>query len=317
MQSKYLLIGLLFATSLLFSACSSSRHVSRPATKHYSSSVRVTRTDNRQNQASIDYINQYGGIAVEQMKRYRIPASITLAQGLLESGAGMSTLTRQSNNHFGIKVTSDWKGKSASAKDNGRYCDFRAYPSAADSYEDHSKFLLRHPRYASLFQLKPTDYKGWAHGLKRAGYAEDPGYPQKLINLIELYQLPRFDREEVRSKKSGALSHELYMGNNLYYIRVQEGDNFKSLKKELGLSRKKLLKYNDLPDSYQLKEGDVLYLMEKNKKGPDGYLVHTVASGESVHAISQRYGIRLDRLYRINDWNSDYIPSVGDTVKLR
>ena len=317
MQSKYTSIGLLLVAALFLTACSSSRHVSRPAVKHYSSSVVVTRTDNRQNQVSIDYINQYGGIAVEQMKRYKIPASITLAQGLLESGAGMSTLTRQSNNHFGIKVTSDWKGKSASAKDNGRYCDFRAYPSAAESYEDHSKFLLRHPRYASLFQLKSTDYKGWAYGLKRAGYAEDPGYPQKLINLIELYQLPRFDRSEVRSKKSGGLSHELYMGNNLYYIRVQEGDSFKNLKKELGLSRRKWIKYNDLPDSYQLRAGDVLYIMEKNRKGPDGYLVHTMSSGESVHAISQRYGIRLDRLYRINRWSGDYAPSVGDIVKLR
>lgn len=130
------------------------------------------------NQAYQQYVDQYKDIAIEQMQRYRIPASITLAQGLLESGAGRSELTRTSNNHFGIKCNNGWEGRRTYHDDDQRNDCFRVYDSAYDSYEDHSKFLAANQRYRSLFQLKTTDYKGWARGLKAAGYATNPVYAQ-------------------------------------------------------------------------------------------------------------------------------------------
>ena len=140
-------------------------------------------TRNRQYE---EYIHKYKDIAVEEMKRYRIPASITLAQGLLESGAGKSALSRKSNNHFGIKCGGDWTGRTVRYDDDARNECFRAYKHPRDSYEDHSKFLKGRSRYAFLFKLKITDYKGWAHGLKKAGYATDPRYAYRLIDIIEL-----------------------------------------------------------------------------------------------------------------------------------
>ena len=148
----------------------------------------------RRNQAYEDYIKKYRGIAVEEMRKYHIPASITLAQGLLESGAGRSTLARKSNNHFGIKCGSSWDGRTVRHDDDRRNECFRAYRHAKESYEDHSKFLRTGARYAFLFRLKITDYKGWARGLKKAGYATDPSYANKLIGLIEEYELHRFDK---------------------------------------------------------------------------------------------------------------------------
>ena len=139
------------------------------------------------------YIKQYRKLAVEEMKKYRIPASITLAQGLLESGAGQSVLARKSNNHFGIKCGGDWTGKTVSHDDDARGECFRAYKHPKQSYEDHSKFLAGRPRYASLFRLKITDYKGWAKGLKKAGYATNPRYAEQLIDIIELYDLDKYD----------------------------------------------------------------------------------------------------------------------------
>ena len=141
------------------------------------------------------YIKKYRELAVEEMKKYHIPASITLAQGLLESGAGKSELARKSNNHFGIKCGGDWRGKTVSHDDDARGECFRAYKHPKDSYEDHSKFLVGRPRYASLFKLKITDYKGWARGLKKAGYATNPRYADQLIGIIELYELYKYDEK--------------------------------------------------------------------------------------------------------------------------
>lgn len=140
-----------------------------------------------------DYVLVFAPTAVAQMEQYGVPASITLAQGLLESGAGRSDLTLRSNNHFGIKCTSEWTGKTTSHDDDKPKDCFRVYDDPAESYRDHSLFLKR-PRYASLFELKITDYKGWAHGLRRCGYATDPNYPAKLIKLIEDYDLAKYDK---------------------------------------------------------------------------------------------------------------------------
>ncbi len=169
-------------------------------------------------QASYDaYIEQYAPIAQQQMKEHGIPASITLAQGLLESGAGKSELARNANNHFGIKCTSDWKGEGYSHDDNKKGECFRKYDNPAESFEDHSKFLLR-DRYASLFELKPTDYKGWANGLRRCGYATDPQYGPKLIKIIEDYDLAQYDKAGgktvVRRPANNANNNKKIVKNN-------------------------------------------------------------------------------------------------------
>lgn len=273
------------------------------------------------------YVAQYYPYAVEQMERYNIPASITLAQGLLESGAGNSSLTRKSNNHFGIKADKNWKGRKTTSLDNGRYCQFRAYDSARESYEDHSKFLVTRERYASLFKLKKDDYKGWARGLRKAGYAEDPAYPNKLISLIERYQLYKFD--SYKSQKSNVIlqdaavqnsasGHPVYRSNELLYIIANTGDTFKSLAKETGISRRKLIKYNDLYKKYAIKAGDIIYLEKKHKKALKPHEFHTTANGESLYSIAQKYGIRLEKLLEMNPQFKSYATlKVGDIVRLR
>lgn len=272
------------------------------------------------------YIQLYYPIAVEQMERYNIPASITLAQGLLESGAGNSTLTRKSNNHFGIKADNSWNGRKVSSMDNGRMCKFRAYDSPRESFEDHSKFLVSRERYASLFRLKKSDYEGWAKGLKKAGYAEDPAYPSKLISLIERYQLYKFDSYKTQKSTDilhGNLvqssdAHPIYRSNELLYIIANTGDTFKSLAKETGVSRRKLIKYNDLYKSYQLKAGDIIYLEKKHNKALKPHEFHTTADGESLYTIAQMYGIKLDKLLNMNPQFKSYATlKVGDIVRLR
>lgn len=273
------------------------------------------------------YILTYYPIAVEQMVRHNIPASITLAQGLLESGAGNSKLSRSSNNHFGIKADKSWKGKRTSSMDNGKLCYFRKYNSVRDSYEDHSMFLVNRQRYASLFKLKKSDYKGWAKGLKKAGYAEDPAYPTKLISLIERYGLQRYDEYTMKDvKRADGVAFEtyetggrrtIYKSNGLLYVFGNTGDTFKSLGKEVGVSRRKLIKYNDLYKDYNIKAGDILYLEKKHNKASKEYPVHTVKAGESMHSISQKYGIKLDKLYKRNRQYSERGIKIGDIIELR
>ena len=266
-----------------------------------------------------EYIKQYRDIAVEEMKKYHIPASITLAQGLLESGAGQSTLARKSNNHFGIKCGSDWKGKSVRHDDDERNECFRAYKHPKQSYEDHSKFLVSRPRYASLFKLKITDYKGWARGLKKAGYATNPRYAEQLIGIIELYDLDKYDKKGgLKWMKENPNPHQPYIANGLVYIVVRSGDTWKSISKEFDISRKKLRKYNDHYKGYELKVGDILYLEKKNRRADKEHIVHVLRAGESMYSISQKYGIRLKRLYKLNKMSEDEsTPEVGTILRLR
>lgn len=270
----------------------------------------------QRNQLYMNYIEQYADEAVEQMHRYRIPASITLAQGLLESGAGRSQLTRKSNNHFGIKCGSDWRGKRTYHDDDARGECFRVYKNALESYEDHSRFLAGKSRYASLFKLKTTDYKGWARGLKKCGYATSPTYANQLINLIELYNLDRFDHAKLKSKWI-ANPHQTYLANGLLYIIARKGDTFDSLADEFDISKRKLRKYNDLYKGYTLQSGDIIYLEKKNRKARKPYKTHIVQPGESMYTISQRYGIRLERLYKMNDKTPDFAPQSGELLRLR
>ena len=266
-----------------------------------------------------NYIKKYRELAVEEMKKYHIPASITLAQGLLESGAGQSTLARKSNNHFGIKCGSDWRGKTVSHDDDARGECFRAYKHPKESYEDHSKFLAGRSRYASLFKLKITDYKGWARGLKKAGYATNPRYADQLIGIIELYELHKYDEKNyLKWIKKNPNPHQTYIANDLLYIVVRAGDSWKSISKEFDISQKKLRKYNDLYKGYALQVGDILYLEKKNKKADKEHIVHVLRAGESMYSVSQKYGIRLKNLYKMNEMDADdSAPEVGTILRLR
>ena len=265
------------------------------------------------------YIKKYRELAVEEMKKYHIPASITLAQGLLESGAGKSELARKSNNHFGIKCGGDWRGKTVSHDDDARGECFRAYKHPKDSYEDHSKFLVGRPRYASLFKLKITDYKGWARGLKKAGYATNPRYADQLIGIIELYELYKYDEKNyLKWLKKNPNPHQTYIANDLLYIVVRAGDSWKSISQEFDISQKKLRKYNDLYKGYALQVGDILYLEQKNKRADEDHIVHVLRAGESMYSIAQKYGIRLKNLYKLNKMHEDDpTPEVGTILRLR
>lgn len=267
----------------------------------------------------LEYIDKYKDIAIEQMKKHKIPASITLAQGLLESGAGYSELARKSNNHFGIKC-GNWRGRSVKHDDDARNECFRAYRNARHSYEDHSDFLVNGPRYAFLFRLDITDYKGWARGLKKAGYATDPSYANRLIQIIETYDLYKYDKKSGwgRKKRSSIVPHPVYIANGLLYVQARSGDTFELIAKEFDTKARKLVKYNDLYKDYTLAPGDIVYLHKKKKKASKEYPVYRVKSGDSMHEIAQRYGVRLKNLYKMNKKDpEEYIPEVGDVLRLR
>lgn len=282
------------------------------------------------NQRYQTYINQYRDLAIEQMLKFKIPASITLAQGLLESGAGYSELATKGNNHFGIKCHG-WTGRKTYHDDDEAQECFRAYNNVYESYEDHSLLLSRQPRYRSLFSLDGDDYKGWAHGLKKCGYATSPTYAQKLIGIIELYKLQQYDKAkkydrfmESRTYKDnpsakGGILHPIHRYNKNYYIVVKQGDTFRSLGKELGLSYRKIAKYNERNKRDKLVVGETIYLKKKQKKADKTYknCPHTVKPGESMYSIAQYYGMRVKSLYKKNGLSPDYVPKVGDKLRVR
>lgn len=310
------------------------------------------------NSAYQNYINKYKDIAIEQMQTYGIPASITLAQGLLESGAGLSRLATQANNHFGIKCHNGWTGKTIYVDDDIKNDCFRSYSSARESYVDHSKFLQGN-RYKSLFSLKTTDYKGWARGLKACGYATNPQYADKLIEIIELYQLHQYDtntpyrstskkssgnnidiaeagswierifksgktnKTKKKTKKEDLLgkvvkNHRIYMYNDNLYIIAQQGETFRSIALDVNISYRSLAKYNERDKNTVLANGDIVYLKKKATKAEKKYkgFLHTVMAGQSMYDISQMYGIRLSSLYKMNNLPNDYMPRVGDRLRV-
>ena len=275
------------------------------------------------------YIDQYKDVAIEQMHRWGVPASITLAQGVLESGAGRSLLTRQGNNHFGIKCHG-WTGGTFYQDDDQRNECFRTYPSAYDSFEDHSRFLANGSRYKPLFKLKITDYKGWARGLKEAGYATNPKYASHLIELIQLYKLYNYDvagnpydKFIVKHTKSHTeLQHPAHIikkYNNNYYTVARSGDTFRLLGDEFGISYKKLAKYNERDRDDVIEGGETVWLKKKMKKAPADYegRLHYVRAGDSMYSIAQKYGIQLKALYKLNRLRADYQLRVGDQLRLR
>lgn len=281
------------------------------------------------NQRYQDYIDQYKDLAIEEMLRHNIPASITLAQGLLESGAGSSELAMRGNNHFGIKCHG-WTGRTVYHDDDERQECFRAYDSVRDSYEDHSMFLRRGRRYASLFTLNRNDYKGWAYGLKAAGYATNPLYANSLINIIETYGLYKFDSARTYDKfrvehqpKNIFVSpqtglHTIRMCNKNYYVIARRGDTFRSIGEEVGLSYRRLARYNERDKNDTLQDGDIIYLKKKRTKADRSFrkVDHVVKAGESMYSISQKYGIQLKSLYKKNGLTPDYQINVGDRLKV-
>ena len=188
-----------------------------------------------------DYILKFSPIAKEEMKKFKIPASITLAQGMLESGLGYGTLAQKANNHFGIKCHKGWKGKKIYHDDDEKGECFRVYKNAKKSYRDHSIFLSKRGRYSFLFKYKPNNYKAWAKGLKKAGYATDPKYPQKLIDLIERYELYRFDKRRFLKNKNKT--------KKITYYKVKNGDTLYSISKKYDISIKELVKNNNLKNN--------------------------------------------------------------------
>ena len=259
--------------------------------------------------------------------KHHIPASITLAQGLLESGAGKSLLTVSSNNHFGIKCNNGWTGRRFYKDDDIKDDCFRVYDNARESFEDHSKFLLR-PRYQSLFSLKTTDYKGWARGLKACGYATNPQYADKLIGLIELYGLYEYDYAKKYDRfiatHSGVntsghyANHRIYYRNKNYYLVANGGETFKTLAEEVGVSYRKLAKYNERDKKDILSQGDIIYMEKKRSKAEKMYKnqPHVVKANESLYDIAQLYGIRLKYLYKKNGLPLDYVPRPGDRLRV-
>ena len=285
----------------------------------------------QRNTAYQQYIEKYKEAAIDQMHRHHIPASITLAQALLESGAGRSYLATHANNHFGIKVGMGWKGDYVTRDDDRKGEHFRKYKNAEESYEDHSVFLQQ-PRYKRLFSLDPQDYKGWARGLKACGYATLPTYAERLITIIETYELNDYDEDRFGFRKKKKRTDEpvsvpvpkkvkrpVKLVNGIQCVVATSGDTWTSLAKEMKVSKKKLLKYNETSEDYPLPEGMNVFLAKKAKKADAMYKGqwHKIRSGESMYSISQLYGVRLECLYKMNFKDLTYIPVSGDLLKVR
>lgn len=267
------------------------------------------------------YIDTYSAMAIEQQNAHGIPASITLAQGLLESAAGRSTLATKGNNHFGIKCHSEWEGDTLLRNDDAANECFRVYATAAESFDDHSRFLLR-KRYSRLFDLDPSDYAAWAKGLRSCGYATDPNYATRLITIIERYSLYLYDSEAGRRAEEGAgfihsmllATHPVRRSRGLHCVIAAPGDTYASIAKELGIDKKKLMKYNDAEKDREIKPWEEVYLEEKRTEAPEGVSRAVIGDGESVHSIAQRYGMKLAAVMALNPKAKD---RPGTTLRLR
>ncbi len=288
------------------------------------------------NPARQEYIAKYQLLAIEEMGRSGIPASIKMAQAILESGNGNSELSRKSNNHFGIKCKRSWKGGKVYYDDDRKNECFRKYKSVEASFIDHTNFLMVNPRYAFLFQLRPDDYKGWARGLKKAGYATARDYDKRLIRIIEENKLYRLDHKETinpllahqgnrplnkgmtdRIRINPFKAHEILSINGLEAVVARKGDTYQVIAQELGMKDWQIYKYNDRPRGYQPKPKEVIYIERKNRRAPRNKLTHTVEKGETMHYISQLYGIRLKPLLRRNRMDEGQEPGPGEVINLR
>lgn len=284
----------------------------------------------QQSEAVIKYIERYKKIAIEEMKQYGIPASITLAQGILESNAGRSTLAVQANNHFGIKCHNTWYGKTITHDDDAKNECFRVYDTPEESFRDHSEFLKTRDRYKFLFDIPVDDYKSWAYGLKQAGYATNPKYAELLIKNIELYSLYNYDSPDYMdgtpiladnnpqqpvNTKNLEWSARIFTLNNIRAVNLMPGETLDEIGKKSGQGLARILKYNDLTKNIRPADGSIIYLQPKRRKGSE--LFHTVKAGETMYAISQLYGIKLKYLYQLNNMNPGTQAAAGEIIYLR
>jgi len=289
-----------------------------------------------------EYVNTWKDIAISEMQRSGIPASIKLAQGLLESSNGNSRLAVAANNHFGIKCHG-WEGEEIYHDDDKKNECFRKYRNARESFIDHTDFLMTRSRYAFLFDYKSTDYKNWAKGLQKAGYATDPKYPQKLIDLIERYKLNQYDSGVTVAQKTASQRnvpatagkpsattsawndfasfhvdrYPVKENNRTSYITAKEGDTYTSLSNELDMMPWQLPKYNEAKATDELREGQIVYLQPKRRKAERGREKHAIREGETMYSISQNYAIRLSQLYKFNRMEEGTQIRIGDILNLR
>ncbi len=274
-----------------------------------------------QQSATEAYIKKWHKVAIAEMEEYGIPASITLAQGILESGSGQSFLATEAKNHFGIKCHLDWKGGKVYHDDDAKGECFRKYKNAEDSFRDHSLFLKNRSRYAGLFEENPTDYKAWAKGLRKAGYATDRRYADRLIDLIERYQLHKYDLEGFDvDEVSPEVRKELYVNvsaNHVEYVVAREGDSFESIALLTDKKPDELLEYNELRHDAQLKPGDIVYLQPKRRKSAREHKTHVVKEGETMYSIAQKFAIRLEELYERNGMYIGEEVKPGQSLELR
>lgn len=295
----------------------------------------------------LNYITLYKNLAIAEMQRTGVPASITLAQGIHESGAGGSKLAMASNNHFGIKCKSNWTGESVKHDDDAKAECFRKYASSEDSYKDHSDFLKNGQRYAFLFSLDPADYEGWANGLKKAGYATNPKYPQVLIKLVEDYQLQDYTltalgklpvsneeleviKDEVKIKTTQNKTVEAAIDkikpspsfpegefkiNETKVVFVKRGTPYLSIAKQYGLDLSRLFDFNDMQAVTEADKDQLIYIQRKRKTGNEDF--HLIKVGETLHDIAQSQAIRLESLQELNWLKKNDIPAVGEKLSLK
>ncbi|MDR3287519.1 MAG: glucosaminidase domain-containing protein [Prevotellaceae bacterium] len=296
------------------------------------------------------YIEKYSAIAIRQMKAYGIPASIILAQACLESNNGNSSLTISGKNHFGIKCAG-WQGRKVYHDDDKANECFRAYNTDEESFVDHSDFLRYRQRYAFLFDLPVSDYKGWARGLKKAGYATAPNYAEMLIKIIDDFQLYKYDDKNYVPSKTAAASSNTHSSqkqnievvkkpseamreynidnfvivlnrnvskrNGVKYITAKYNDTYERIGDEFKLTASQLRKFNDDAKTAQPKQGDVVYIAAKKSKAGKDFPMHIAEAGETLRGISQLYGVKLSNLCKKNNLDKNAVIDEGQTIYLR
>ena len=292
----------------------------------------------------LSYIEQYAPLAIVEMERTGVPASITLAQAIVESGAGQSLLAVRANNHFGLKCHSEWTGDTFYKDDDRKHECFRAYASAEDSFRAHSDFLRGRDRYQGLFELDPGDYKAWAKGLKKAGYATDRRYAEKLIDLIEDFQLYRYDAQALSEMAPAAaqpglpqlaaveerrvpvatesltlpMTRQVLQRNGVPYVFSIEGDSYASLAAAYHLFPKEILRYNDLTAEQELEPGTIVYLARKKPEAAPGTTHFEVEQeGLTLWDISQMFGVRLKKVRLYNVYRGSGPVRPGERIILR
>lgn len=306
------------------------------------------------NETILQYIADYKELAVAEMQRTGVPASIKLAQGIHETTAGTSALVRKSNNHFGIKCKSTWTGESVSHDDDARGECFRKYSSPEDSWKDHSNFLKNNSRYASLFELDPLDYKDWAYGLKKAGYATNPRYPQVIMKLIEEYHLQDYSMIALGKMNPGdeALAHLPAKSNDAIspvqaventtvqavtedpvvaaeqpdypsgefrinetkVIYARKGTSMLSLAQQYNVGLARLFEFNEMQETETLEKDQLIYLQRKRKTGNNEF--HIVKPGETLEDIARQEAIRIESLLEYNYLGSNSRPAPGTQLYL-